>query len=166
MGATKVDEIQGGIPVAAEDLPISTPTVDDSITYEGTLEKLAIALKVDSGDRIYCAVTCAIVNNDTYEGMSVTRHWLPLPIRVPADASKKMQIRAQIHNAPFGRFSRSFKLRGVPPEVTDFRNEAQREQFMNWIEKFYGNTGAFSIENSEFPAGSGRYSSKINDFVI
>lgn len=156
---------ESGIPINASDLPINAPTLEDDLIYEGTLEKVAIALKLDKNDNIYCSVKCSIVNNDVYEGLDVTLNYLRLPIPIAPDAGKKLRVRAQVHNAPFGRFVKAFKLKGVVPEVNDVRNNEQREKFTQWIESFYGNQGAFSVSNEEFPVGSGRMSSKIKDFT-
>lgn len=157
---------ESGIPINASDLPINAPTLEDDLIYEGTLERVAIALKLDKNDNIYCSVKCSIVNNDVYEGLDVTLNYLRLPVAVPPDAGKKQRVRAQVHNAPFGRFVRAFKLKGVVPAVTDIRDDAQREAFTAWIESHYGNVGAFSVANEEFPVGSGRISSKIKDFTV
>jgi len=155
-----------GIPVNFGDLPIESAVLEDDRPYKVELTKVTLALKTDKNGNVYCAIQCAVLDDD-YEGLPINRSYLALPIGVSADAPKKMRIRVQNHNAPFGRFVRSFKLKSSKPmpAVLDVRDEVARTAWQEYMEQFIGAHGEVTVENSEFPAGSGRVRSAINDFV-
>ena len=155
-----------GIPVNPSDLPTERVTLPDDRLWKGSLEKVTLALKLDKNDHMYVAVRCAIVQNEDYEGMMVERNYLALPIGVPPNASNKVKFYLQNHNQQFAIFAQSFKINKILPVIMDIRDNEARAKFAEFWEQFYGNVGTFSIENSEFPEGSGRITSKIKEFVI
>lgn len=154
----------GGIPINAGDLPIDTVKLEESDVYVGTLEKVVVSARPSKNGVLFCAVQCAVSQGD-YEGVTVTINYLPLPIAVHPNASKKEKIYAQNTSAAFGRFCRSFKIKGEIPKVSLSDSESV-QRFQEFISKFYGNEGKFMIRNQEFPEGSGRMRSGVSDFVF
>jgi len=155
-----------GIPVNPSDLPTEPVRLPDDRFFKGSLEKVTLALKLDRNDHMYVAVRCAVVEDDDYEGMTVERSYLALPIGVPPNAPKKVQYYLQNLGYPFARFAKSFKINKELPIVMSVGDSEARQKFHDFWEQFYGNIGTFSIENREFPEGSGRVTSSIRDFVV
>lgn len=157
-------EVWQGIPVNAGDLPIDAVQMEESQVYPATLEKVVVASKLSKRGVVYCAVQVSIPEGD-YEGMTVALNYLPLPIGVRSDATKKEKIAAQNQSAAFGRFCRSFKITGQVPAVS-LASAESINRFHDFMSKFYGNRGKVMIRNQEFPEGSGRQRSGISDFVF
>lgn len=154
-----------GIPVNPSDLPIDNVTLDDSRPWRGKLDKVTLALKTDTNGHFYVSVRVSIVEDDDYEGLPVGRNYLALPIGVPDSAPKKVKIALQNHNAPFARFARQFGINKPMPVITDIRDSEARQALADYFQQFEGNVGSFTVENREFPEGSGRITTSIRDFV-
>jgi len=156
---------EGMIPVNAGDLPVNEITLEESVVYVGSLDKVAVSMKLSRKDVLYCAIQCTVTEGD-YEGMTVGTNYLALPIYVHPNATKKEKIYAQnTANAKFGRFTRSFKVKGEIQYVK-LADPESVQRFQDWMGKHYGNTGKFMIQNQEFPEGTGRQRSGISDFVF
>lgn len=153
-----------GIPVNLSDLSVDAPVMEESQVYSAVLEKVAVSMKPDKGGRVFCSVQCSIPDGD-YEGYVVQTNWLVLPYGVRPDASKRAKIQQQKDCAPFTRFARSFRITGTPPVVSLGRPESI-QAFQDWIAKSYGNRGKIMIQNQEFPQGSGRKRSGINEWIF
>lgn len=154
----------GEIPINAGDLPVDTVLLEESGVYPCTLERATVSMKPSKKGVLYCAVQVSVTEGD-FEGQMLTINYLPLPVAVGPDASKKERILAMNVSAPFGRFCRSFKITGVIPSVS-LSNPDSIRNWQDWIEKFYGNNGKVTIRNQEFPEGSGRQRSSLSDFVF
>lgn len=156
---------EGEIPINPGDLPTNEITLEESQIYVGSLDRVAVSMKLSKKGVLYCAIQCTVTEGD-YEGMGVGTNYLALPIAVRPDASKKEKIYAQnTANAKFGRFCRSFKIKNELPPVR-LEDPESIQRFQDAIAKNYGNIGKFQIQNQEFPEGSGRQRSGISDFVF
>lgn len=151
----------GFIPV--DNLPLEQVTLDDSLVYNVTLEKSTLA-KVDKAGDPFCNLQLQVVDGD-YEGKTVMMNYLPLPIAVADTATKAVRIKAQDKSANFARFCKSFGIR-EPMPVVDMADADSKQRWQDWIAKFYGNTGKITIRNQEFPEGTGKLRSGVNDFVF
>lgn len=154
-----------GIPVTPSDLPQDNVILPDDRPWKGALEKVTLALKTDTNGHFYVSVRVTVVEDDEYEGLPVSRNYLALPIGVPDNAPKKAKMAAQNHNAPFARFARQFKINKPMPVITDIRDNEARQALADYFDSFIGNVGMFTVENREFPIGSGRVTSSIRDFI-
>ena len=155
---------EGQIPINAEDLPIDTVPMDESSVYTGELTKATLSPKLDKRDDMFCAVQVAVMEGD-FEGRTVMLNWLLLPIPLSPDMNKRERVQAIDKSTSFGRFAKSFGIKGKIPSV-DIRNSESVSEWQDWISQFYGNQGKFTVRNQEFPEGSGRMRSGINDFVF
>lgn len=162
------DDFDGEIPVNAGDLPIDAPEMDDAGVYTGELKKFTVSPKLDKNDKVYGSLQVEVTQGD-FEGYTVMMNYLPLPIRVGENASKGQQVRATLNNVAFGRFVRGFGIKGEIPSVKSVNGQPSREgvqAFTEFMDMFIGNTGKFTIQNQEFPAGSGRMRPGVKDFVF
>jgi hypothetical protein len=153
-----------GIPVNMGDLPIDSAAMEDDKVYNGELKKITLARKKDKNGKTYCALQIEVVDGD-FEGYTVMRNYLPLPIAVTEDMNKAQRIRAQQTSVDFGRFARAFGLKGEMPHVDPFSDDSVAN-WQEYMDQFIGRTGKFTIENQEFPEGSGRQRPGIRDFVF
>ena len=156
---------EGAIPINPEDLPIDNVVMDDSLVYVGELVKAVVAQKLDRNGAAYCSIQVAVTDGD-YEGRTVMRNYIQLPRAITSEMTKRDRILAQDGMVAFGRFCRAFGIRGTPMPEVDHRNPDTLQAWQDWIGKFYGNTGKFTVQNQEYPEGSGRMRSGINDFVF
>lgn len=159
---------EGEIPVNTSQLPIEAINMEDDQIYHGELVKFVVNVgKLDKNGNAFGAVTCRVISGD-YEGMSVQHNYIKLPVVPKPGASKGELIRAHNASVDFGRMCRAFKIDGtfqqVVPGSPDFPQQCAI--FQEQIEAHYGKTGKFSIENREFPAGSGKKLSSIKDWVF
>lgn len=150
--------------IPVDNLPIDSTPMDESSVYKAGLDKVTLSPKLDKSGGIFCAVQ-VVVNEGDFEGRTVRSNWVPLPMAVPEDATKRDKILAADRAVMFGRFCRSFGIRGNMPEVRLVDSESVTA-WNEWIGKFYGNVGRVTIRNQEFPSGSGRMNAGINDFIF
>lgn len=164
--------MSGMIPVNPEDLPIEAPYIDDtSAVYHVELNSIK-GPKADKNGVLFIGYNTTITEGD-YEGFQIGKNYVKLPLRMPADAKKKERLAIDRHNSDFGRFSRAFKPRG-PLEplyaLTDpeggMNNSERVAAAREYLEQCIGNTAPVTVENSEFPQGSGKMRSAINDVVV
>jgi|SRR5882724_1738698 len=155
---------EGEIPINPGDLPIDSISLDDSLVYAVSLVKGIVNPKADKSGFIFCKLQYEVAEGD-YEGMTVMQNWLRLPVALTANPSKKELVQKTNMNAPFGRFCRAFRITHVMPPVR-LEDRESIEAWQEWIEKAYGNIGKVTIQNQEFPEGSGRMRSGIADFVV
>jgi hypothetical protein len=153
----------GMIPINLDDLPIDTVAMDDSQVYTGEFTKSTMSPKLDKSGNMFCAIQVAVTEGD-FEGRTVMRQWLPMPVAISADMTKRERILAQDRSVTFTRFCRAFGIKGKMPSVALDADSVSTWQ--DWISQFYGNLGKFTVQNQEFPEGSGRVRSGINDFVF
>lgn len=153
---------EGRIPINPEDLPTESAVIDDtSLIYPVELTRVG-ELKMDKNDTMFFGVSCVVVDGD-YEGMTLQRNYIRVPISLTQDSTKRERIQAQNHNRDFSRFAKCFKLRGIVPEVVDMRDEQGRALLKEYLEQAVGSRGGVTVENSEF---MGRMRSAVQDFVI
>lgn len=145
-------------------LPIESVVLDESLVYVVSLTKATLSPKIDTGGRMYCSLMTEVVQGD-YEGKAVGTNWLPIPYPISDTASKKDRYKWQDTVNTFARFCRSFKIKDQMPEV-DLIDPDSKQRWQDWIEKSYGNVGKVTIQNQEFPKGSGKLRSGINDYVL
>lgn len=155
---------EGQIPIGINDLPIDTVPLSESDVYSGVLNKSTISPKLDKKGNIFASVQIEVSLGD-FEGRTVMLNYLPLPVPIREDMSKGERIRAQDRAVAFARFCRAFRITGNMPSVS-FAAPDSITAWQEWIEKFYGNNGKFTVKNQEFPEGSGRLRSGVNDFVF
>jgi len=154
----------GEIPINVGDLPIDTVLLEESGVYPAALERATVSMKLSKKGVLFCAVQVSVTEGD-FEGQMLTINYLPLPVAVGADATKRERIQALNQSAAFGRFCRSFKITGAMPPVS-LTNPDSIRAWQDWIEKYYGNNGKVTVRNQEFPEGSGRMRSGLSDFVF
>lgn len=156
----------GQIPVNASDLPIDTPPLEESSVYDVVLKKVVLnPRKSKEGTGVaFCKLQCEVVGGD-FDGAFLPLNYLPLPIALEDGMTKGERYQANKVSVAFGRFCRSFKITGEVPGV-DLLDPDSSSQWQDWISQFYESTGKVTIRNQEFPAGSGRLQSGINDFIF
>ncbi len=155
---------EGQIPIGLSDLPIDTVPRDESLIYHGTLNRATVSPKLDKNGYAYASVQVEITEGD-FEGRSVSMNYLPLPVALSPDMTKSQRIRALDKSVSFARFARAFSIHGNMPAV-DHSDPDTISMWQEWVEKFYGNGGKFTVRNQEFPEGSGRMRSGIADFIF
>ena len=151
----------GQIPVNLSDLPITVATLDESEVYTGELSRMTLAPKTDKNGNLYCSIATVVQGGD-YDGQTIGRGYLAIPRAITEDMSKSERIKAQNAAAPFARFCRSFKIDGQMPGLSLSDHEA----WDHWASQQIGRLGKFSVQNQEYPEGSGQFRSGINDFVV
>lgn len=156
---------EGQIPVNLNDLPIDSAVLDDSSVYTGELTKATLSPKRDKNGNAYCAIQVAITEGD-FEGKTVMRNYLALPTAITEDMTKRDRIKAQDNAVAFARFARAFGLKGNMPGIGATFDASNVESWQSWIALAYGNTGKITVQNQEYPEGSGRMRSGINDFIF
>ena len=155
---------EGQIPVGSGDLPIDTVPMEESAVYTGSLKAAAISTKLDKKGNVYAAIQVEVVDGD-FEARTISMNYLALPVLITQDMSKGERIRAMDKGVTFERFCRAFGIKSKMPAVA-LGDVSTLEAWKEWVEKFYGNIGKFTVRNQEFPEGSGRVRSGINDFVF
>lgn len=155
---------EGRIPVNASDLPIDTPALDESLVYDVSLKKVVVNPTRAKNDVVFCKVTFEVTGGD-YEGALLNLNYLPLPLPVDSGMTRGELFRANRNNVPFGRFARAFKIDGTVPEV-DLLDQQSISDFQDWIAQFYESQGKVTIRNQEYPEGSGKMRSGVNDFIF
>lgn len=158
------DMSEGEIPINTGDLPIDAITLDESNVYNGYLKRATVSPKPNKSGAVYCAIQLEVADGD-YEGMIVMMNHLPLPVPITPDMRKSERIKAHNQAVSFGRFVRAFGINDALHYVSLSDPESIRE-WHEWIEKFHGNSGKFTVKNQEFPEGSGRLRSGVSDFVF
>lgn len=157
-----------GIPVNPEDLPIEAPYIEDtSAVYNIELIKV-IGPKSDKNSKLFFGIMGRIVDGD-YEGLVISKNYIKLPVPYPENAKKKDRIQVDVNNSDFGRFARVFKPRGTLEALfncTSLNDSEAVASAREYLEQCLGNVGPVTVENSEFPVGSGKMRSAINDFVV
>jgi hypothetical protein len=158
---------EGHIPVNASDLPIDTPPLEESSVYDVVLKKVVLNPKRSnpkdgSEGVIFCKLQCEVVGGD-FDGAFLPLNYLPLPV-LPVGTKGEI-YKATKTSVPFGRFCRAFKITGEVPPV-NLGDIDSMNRWQDWISQFYESTGKVTIRNQEFPAGSGRSQSGINDFLF
>ena len=156
--------MNGEIPINPGDLPIDGINLEESVVYTGELRRATISPKLDRNGNVYCAVQLEVADGD-YEGMNVAMNYLPIPNPISEDAPKRDRIKAHNQAVSFGRFCRAFKIDGAMPAVKAGDSESYN-RWQDWVSQFYGRTGKFTVQNQEFPEGSGRMRSGVRDFVF
>ena len=150
----------GGIPINYGDLPTEGTVLDEGQPYRAELTKIALSLKRDKNNMMFCAVEVSVTEGD-YEGKTLNRNYLRLPI-APRDGSAKEMNRVKDMNEQFGRFCRAFKISGTPPELL-FGDAESMARWHDFMSQFYGNQALVTIKNEEY---QGRVTSRLNDFVV
>ena len=156
----------GHIPVNASDLPIDTPPLDESAVYDVALKKIVLNPKrsKEGTGVVFCKIQCEVAGGD-FEGAFLPLNYLPLPIPLESDMSKGERYQATRTSVAFGRFCRAFKITGEVPGV-DLADVDSINAWQDWASQYYESTGKVTIRNQEFPPGSGRMQSGINDFIF
>ena len=163
-------DMEGHIPVNLDDLPIDTIQMDESLVYKGELTRITLSPKPSKNNMIYCAIGITVTEGD-FEGKTATSNYLPIPVSVPENATKKERIQILDNNQTFMRFVRSFGIGGkMPPvwvnEVGGVDTDAL-QTWNDWASTYKGHScRGFTIRNQEFPEGSGRLRPNIVDFVL
>lgn len=153
------------IPVNPGDLPIEGVTLEESEVYNVEFKKAAVSPKLSKRGVPFCMLQFEIVDGD-YEGVTVSMNYMPLPLVVAPDAKKRDQVQAHERSWQFGRFAKAF---GIPKSEAFAMTMLTAQSMAEWHEKIqehYGNRGKITIQNQEFPAGSGRKRSGVNDFIF
>jgi hypothetical protein len=138
--------------------------MDDSAVYHGEFVRAALSPKLDKNGNTFCSIQVAVLEGD-FEGRTVNRNYLALPVAIHQDMSKRERIKAQDLAVSFARFCRAFGIKGKMP-AANLGNAESTAEWQEWISQFYGNTGRFTVQNQEFPENSGRMRSGINDFIF
>ena len=154
---------EGEIPINTADLNVEAVTMDESGIYTGSLRKAVLSPKPDRNGNLYFSIQLEVANGD-YEGLQVSKNYIRVPIAAKSD-SKRDRIQAQNHNQDSARFFKAFKIESVMPAVS-LVDPSSFSRWQEWIEPFYDRQGKFTVENSEFPVGSGRRRSAVNDFIF
>ena len=160
----KVAPENGGIPVNPEDLPINNVLLEDDKIYEVELTKVAVSPKLSKRDKPYFAIQCVVTDGD-FEGITLMRQYIEIPWKLDPDAPKRDRIQFQQSCRDLGRFCKAFKVKGQVV-YADREDGSWRESFAEWLDSSVGNRAKVSIQNQEFPEGSGKFNSSINDFVF
>lgn len=159
---------EGYIPVNPEDLPTSSALLDESEIYQVALKRIAISPKADKNNKAYCAVMVEVVSGD-FEGATLVKNYLQMPWYLRPEVMTKRELYAATKQTEqFGRLAKCFKFKGsLPPELIPGADnyEAVRAAWDEYFKMFYDNVGSVTIENSEFPQGSGRKRSALLDFI-
>lgn len=153
---------EGMIPV--DSLQIDAPPLEESGVYNVMLRRFTVSLKASVKGVLFGACHTEVVDGD-FEGANLSNNYIPLPVLITEDMSKGEKYRYGRQNETFARFAKSFGLKGDIPTAT-FQRPESLKAFEEWMQQFEGNTGKVTIRNQEFPAGSGRMRSGINDFVF
>ena len=127
-------------------------------------KRATLSPKLSKKDVLFCSAQFEIVEGD-YEGATLMINYLPIPIAITPDDSKAARFQKSRLNEAFGRFCRAFKIVSKMPPVSITDPESY-SRWQEWISEFYENTGKVTIQNQEFPVGSGRLRSSVNDFVF
>lgn len=158
--------VNGRIPTNIGDLPTSQSPMDDSRVYKGILRKMQ--KKADKNGNPYYAIMVEVLEGD-FEGRMVMDNYIREP-KTPEEfaaerveleggteeVTKRDRIRSEDVSVKFGRFSRSFGLKG---EV-NFDDE-------HWFDKYVNDAiGSFTINNQEFPQGSGTLRAYVADYML
>lgn len=152
---------EGFIPVGSGDFPIDSDPLDESGVYTVSLVKAALSPKTDKNGYMYCSVQCEVTEGD-FEGVTLMRNYLPLPVVAREGARKAEVLNARRKSIDFERFCQSFKIKSGMPAV-NLNDQESKSAWQEWIEKFYGHTGKVTVQNQEF---NGRMRSGINDFIL
>ena len=157
---------EGEIPINPQDLPIDTTPLEESNVYTGYFRRATVSPKPSKGGLVFAALQFEVAEGD-FEGRTVMMQYMPLPVKVTDTMNKAQRIRAiDATHVPFGRFARAFGIKSNNmPEVTLAAPDSLG-RWQEWISQFYDQTGKFTIRNQEFPEGSGRLRSGVNDFVV
>lgn len=155
---------EGAIPVNLEDLPIEGTPLDESEVYTGELVKSTVSPKTDKRGNVFVNLQVVVTEGDA-EGKTVMLNYLPLPVPMLEEMTKRDKMRAEDISVAFARFCRSFGIRGRMPQV-DLSDPESIGVWQDWISQFYGRIGKFTVKNQEFPEGSGRLRSGISDFLF
>ena len=164
----------GEIPMNPGDLPIDAIVLEESGVYDGVFKRATVSPKPNKSGFVFCALQLQVSEGD-FEGITVMMNHLPLPVTADslADAdgvstpTRKHTIQAHNHNVSFGRFALAFKIKDAAkaPKV-DLRDPDSIGRWQEWISQYYNNRGKFTVHNQEFPEGSGRLRSGVNDFMF
>lgn len=152
---------EGQIPVGTGDLPIERQTLDDSKVYAARLERIALSPKTDKNGNVYCALQVEVTEGE-YEGETLSRNYLPLPVAIDETMGKGQRIKAMNLGVDFQRFARAFGVKSAMPSV-EAGDADSAQKWQEWANSFVGNVGKVTIENSEF---GGRMRSAVRDFVF
>ena len=160
---------EGHIPVNAGDLPIDTPALDESGVYNVTLKRVVLSPKrsnpKDGSEGVMFCKLQTVVTDGDFEGAFLPLNYLPLPMPILPGMSRGELYQATKLSVGFGRFCRAFRITGTIPDV-DLLDIDSINGWQDWIAQFYEAQGKVTIRNQEFPVGSTRMVSGIQDFIF
>jgi hypothetical protein len=149
------------IPMGPEDLPIESTPLDDSLIYTGVIRAVNLSPKLDKRGNNYFSVQCEVLEPDDFAGKTVMHQYIPVPVELMENDDKATRMRKLDSSVSMGRFCKAFDIKN--PGVVE---ESGPERWNAILQANIGNVGKFSVRNQEFPEGSGRIRSSINDFVF
>lgn len=163
---------EGHIPVNAIDLPINVPALDESGVYTVTLKRVTLnptrsKPKDGSTGLIFCKIQTEVAEGD-FEGAFLPMNYLPLPFHITSDMKKGEIYKATKANVPFGRFCVGFHITGPIPleDEVNLLDSESINAWQDWISRFYESRAQVTIKNQEYPEGTGKLSSYVNDFIF
>ena len=137
------------IPLAVDDLPTDTEPLDPSLVYTGTIKTLIKTDKVDKQGGQFLKGSVTITEPEEWSGKVAFDNYIPLPMEITSDMNDKERRLAKERGVKLGRLSASAKMKGQPHLSEYLDREVQ-----------------FTIRNQEYPEGSGRMTSSIQDYLV
>lgn len=153
----------GGLPVNPEDLPLENVPMEESAVYKCKLVEFKIGARLSKAGVAFGQVRFEVIDGD-FEGYQIALNYMPLPVSVNEDMPKATKIKLINQNSMFAKFARAFGIKGPLPAF-NFQDLDTHKAYVEHIAQFYGNDGQLTIQNQEFPEGSGRLRPGVRDFV-
>ena len=139
------------IPVNPVDIPTTVTPLQDNIVYTCIVRVFEMADKLDKNGNQYMKAELEIVEPADYRGKKLKDNYIGLPGTVMPDMDDR-QRRMAMENGV--RFACLLESAGVRKSNPDFDTD-----------NVIGEQVTVTIQNEEFPKGSGRYIPRVRDYL-
>ena len=139
------------IPVNPTDLPTEVPPIEDGSIQDVVIKEFK-SKGTDKNDVEFGALRVEVLGGE-WEGRTLYDYYVPYPIVTPPNASKAERQKLDFINVKMGRIAKCFNVKARPD---GFDPE----------EDLLGLTGKITIQNREYPEGSGTMRSGIGEYLI
>lgn len=139
------------IPVDPSTIPTESTPIPDNIVYTAVIRELAIASKLDKNGNQYLQGKLEILEPAEYRGKKLADNYIGLPADVTSDMDDRARRNAMENGVRFARLLASAGRRKPAPGID--------------TDDLVGEQVTVTVQNEEFPKGSGRFIPRINDYL-
>lgn len=139
------------IPINPADIPTESSPLPDNIVYTAVIRELSIADKVDKNGNSYLKAVLEIIEPDDFRGKKLRDNYIGLPSDVEPNMDARQRQRALENGVRFARLLASAGHHKPAPDID--------------TDSLLGETVKVTIQNEEFPKGSGRLNARVADYL-